>query len=166
MKKAAKESENIARSRIKIKGYTKTVQKNKLVLFKEHLKDIIELNNLRNIIKFSIFKNHNKKYDLNLFYKTVEKMDLESKKWNGTYIFVYVPSWSRYFTTHTKESSTQKLKNEILKNVQLIGIKTIDLTEFFDSTENIEQFFPLGYLGHYNDKGYGKIAEIISKELD
>ena len=93
-------------------------------------------------------------------------MDLESKKWNGTYIFVYVPSWSRYFTTHTKESSTQKLKNEILKNVQLIGIKTIDLTEFFDSTENIEQFFPLGYLGHYNDKGYGKIAEIISKELD
>ena len=45
------------------------------------------------------------------------------------------------------------------------GIKIIDLTEFFDSTENIKQFYPLGYLGHYNKKGYAKIAEIISKEL-
>ncbi len=165
LEKAAEESENIARARIKIKGYTKTIKKKKLDLFKEHLKDIAELNNLRNIIKFSILKKHNKKYDLNLFYQTIEIMNLETKKWKGNYIFVYIPTWSRYFTTHTKEASKQKLKSEILKKIKSKGIKTIDLTEFFDSTENIKQFFPLGYLGHYNKKGYAKIAEIISKEL-
>ena len=30
---------------------------------------------------------------------------------------------------------------------------------------NKKQYFPLGYLGHYNKKGYKKIADIIIEEI-
>ena len=166
LKEAEKESIKIARLRLSTGNYDKAIQKKKINLIKEHLKDIIELNHLKNIIKFNILNNQNIQYDLNFLYDVVERMNIETKNWNGDFIFVYVPTWSRYFTSHSKEVPKQKLKDEILKNIELKGIKTIDLTDFFDSTENIKQFFPLGYLGHFNSNGYKKIAEIVIKELD
>ena len=38
--------------------------------------------------------------------------------------------------------------------------------DFFDGEKNVEQYFPLGYVGHYNANGYRKISEIISEHLD
>ena len=38
--------------------------------------------------------------------------------------------------------------------------------EEFNKIDNIEQYYPLGFLGHYNSKGYKKIAEIIEQSLD
>ena len=93
-------------------------------------------------------------------------MDYETKKWDGNYVFVYVPTWSRYFTKFTKIDSKINLKNEILKNLKSKNITTVDLTEFFDKEKNIKEYYPLGYLGHFNYKGYKKIAEILETRLN
>ena len=133
---------------------------------KAHLKDILEINNLRNIFKYKILKKQEEFYDLNLLYKTVEKMNDDTKKWNGNYIFVYVPTWSRYFTKFTKYDAKIDLKKEIINNLNSKNIKVLDLTDYFNEIDNIKQYYPLGFLGHYNSEGYKKIAEIIEKSLD
>ena len=86
--------------------------------FTQHLKDILELSNLKNIVRFSILKRQLNTYDLDLFYSIVEKMKLETEKWNGNFNFVYVPSWSRYFTKYTNKDAGLKLKEKILKDLE------------------------------------------------
>ena len=44
-------------------------------------------------------------------------------------------------------------------------IKNVDLTNFFNNAKNIERYYPLGYVGHFNAKGYEKIAEIIFNKI-
>ena len=162
--KAEQETEKIIYS--KSKNTFSPNKKNKLDILKAHLKDILEINNLRNIFKYKILKKQGEFYDLNLLYKTVEKMNDDTKKWNGNYIFVYVPTWSRYFTKFTKYDAKIDLKKEIINNLNSKNIKVLDLTDYFNETDNIKQYYPLGFLGHYNSKGYKKIAEIIEKSLD
>ena len=135
-------------------------------IFKSHAKDILEINNLRNIFKYKILKKQKEFYDLDLLYKTIKKMNDDTKKWNGNYTFVYVPTWSRYFTKFTKYDAKIDLKKEIIKNLNSKNIKVLDLTDYFNKIDNIEQYYPLGFLGHYNSKGYEKIAEIIEQSLD
>ena len=162
--KAEQETEKIIYS--KSKNTFQPNKKNKLDILKAHLKDILEINNLRNIFKYKILKKQEEFYDLNLLYKTVEKMNDDTKKWNGNYIFVYVPTWSRYFTKFTKYDAKIDLKKEIINNLNSKNIKVLDLTDYFNEINNIKQYYPLGFLGHYNSKGYKKIAEIIEKSLD
>ena len=76
-------------------------------------------------------------YELDLLYKIVEKMKNETKKWSGNYIFVYVPTWSRYFTKYTKYDAKIDLKDEIIQNLKKKNINILDLTDFFDKTENM-----------------------------
>ncbi len=162
--KAEQETEKIIYS--KSKNTFSQNKKNKFDILKAHLKDILEINNLRNIFKYKILKKQEEFYDLNLLYKIVEKMNDDTKKWNGNYTFVYVPTWSRYFTKFTKYDAKINLKKEIINNLNSKNIKVIDLTDYFDEIDNIDQYYPLGFLGHYNSKGYKKIAEIIEKSLD
>ena len=162
--KAEQETEKVIYS--KSKNTFQPNKKNKLDILKAHLKDILEINNLRNIFKYKILKKQEEFYDLNLLYKIVEKMNDDTKKWNGNYTFVYVPTWSRYFTKFTKYDAKIDLKKEIINNLNLKNIKVLDLTDYFDEIDNIEQYYPLGFLGHYNSEGYKKIAEIIEKSLD
>ena len=57
-------------------------------------------------------------------------------------------------------------KRQIINNLNSKNIKVLDLTDYFNEIDNIEQYYPLGFLGHFNSKGYKKIAEIIEKSLD
>ena len=59
-----------------------------------------------------------------------------------------------------------KLKETILESVRKMNIPTIDLTNYFDKASNVEEYFSLGYIGHFNSDGYKKISEIISEKLD
>ena len=166
LKKANKEIEELIFEEKKDQDILKEEEKFQFLNnFIAHLKDIAEINNLKNIIKFSILKKQKNNFDLPLFYEIVEKMKVESNNWNGNYYFVYVPSWSRYFTKFTNKDSSINLKDEILRNLNSKKIKTIDLTEFFDNTDNLKNYFPLGYVGHYNSNGYRKIAEILSDRI-
>ena len=128
-------------------------------------KDILEINNIRNILKNSIFKSSKTNYDLQFFYKVISEMDLNAKRLNSRYIFVYVPTWSRYFTRFTKKDKAIFLKDEILSKLKNMNIETLDLTEVFNNQDEIKQYFPLGYLGHFNAKGYKKISEALLKKL-
>ncbi len=158
---SSKESMLIGKSKLELKEF----KKSKLEIIKEHASDIIELQSLKNIFRYKIFNKERDEYDLDLFFSVIEKMNIESKKLNSNYIFVYVPTWSRYFTKNTRKEASIKLKDKILSNLKSKKIKAIDLSEFFKDTNNVEQYFPLGYLGHYNAAGYRKISEIIANEL-
>lgn len=160
---SAKESLELGKS--KLKFIKKDSKKNNLQILKAHTIDIIELQNLKNILRYNILNRHQNEYDLNLFFSVIENMNLEAKKFNSNYLFVYVPSWSRYFTQNTKKEASIKLKDTILSELENKKIKFVDLGKYFEKEKNIEQFFPLGYLGHYNASGYSKISEILAKEL-
>ena len=75
--------------------------------FKAHLKDIAELSNLKNIVRFSILKRQINNYDLDLFYQVVEKMKLESEKWNGN--FNYEKCIFKCFPVNSKTHKCQIL---------------------------------------------------------
>ena len=161
---ASKESVVIGKWKLENKNYK--IESSRYENFKEHLSDTLELQNIKNILRYSIFNQQKKEYDLDLFYLVVEKMNLETAKWGGKFIFVYTPTWSRYFTKNTNRESSIMLKDEIISRLISKKIDVIDLTNFFDNEKNLEQYFPLGYLGHYNAKGYRKISEIISAHLE
>lgn len=161
---ASKESIEIGKSKLKNKN--DKIENNRYENFKEYLSDTLELQNIKNILRYSVFNKQRTEYDLDLFYLVVEKMNLETTKWGGKFIFVYTPSWSRYFTKNTNKESSIKLKDRIISHLISKKIKVIDLTDFFDGEKNVEQYFPLGYVGHYNANGYRKISEIISEHLD
>ena len=90
-------------------------------------------------------------------------MDFHAKDLKAN-IILYIPSWSRYLQ-NTQCGRFNKLKDKIIKDLKKENIEIIDLTEFFDKTEDIKQYYPLGYVGHFNAKGYAKISDIISDKL-
>ena len=96
-------------------------------------------------------------------------MKYEVEKQGANFIFVYVPNFVRYIDvpdhSYGKQKNAIDLKDEILKEVNKMKIKNVDLTNFFNNAKNIEQYYPLGYVGHFNAKGYEKIAEIILNKI-
>ena len=72
-----------------------------------------------------------------------------------------------YYNTNEDLSDIRQniSEDEILATLNSKEIKTIDLTEYFDKTNNLKDYFPLGYFGHYNSNGYKKIAEILYNEI-
>ena len=159
LKKAKIESENRLSQLTNNNKNSKEIDRKKNLI--PYFKDIAELSNIKNILRYSIFKKQEKKFDLDLFYSVVDKMNYDTKKWNGDFYVVYVPSWSRFFTKFTNKDSGIKLKDQIINKLQKKDINVIDLTIFFDNEKNIKSYFPLGYVGHYNYKGYAKIADLI-----
>ena len=41
----------------------------------------------------------------------------------------------------------------------------IDITNSFSNLQNLKDFYPLGYIGHVNEKGYKKIADILKESI-
>ena len=95
-------------------------------------------------------------------------MNLEAKRHNSNFIFVYVPDSTRYisFPKTALFKETMNLKEELLKVINEMNIVVVDLNDFFDTAKNVEQYFPLGYIGHFNANGYKKISEIIAGKLN
>ena len=143
-------------------------KKDTLKILKENLIDILELKKIKYIIKYNILNKKHNEYDLDLFFLIIEKMNLEAKKHNSNFIFVYVPDSTRYIsfpkTALLKES--MDLKEKLLKVINEMNITVVDLTDFFDTAKNVEQYFPLGYIGHLNANGYKKVSEIIASKLN
>lgn len=143
-------------------------KKNTTKILKENIIDILELKKIKRIIRHNIFNKKYTEYDLDLFFLVIEKMRLESKKHNSNYIFVYVPHPQRYIPGPKLPVLEEmiNLKKVILMKLDKINITTIDLTNFFDTAQNVEQYYPLGYVGHFNAKGYKKVSEIIASKLN
>tara|TARA_B100000029_G_scaffold221648_1_gene219326 strand:+ start:619 stop:1854 length:1236 start_codon:yes stop_codon:yes gene_type:complete len=148
---------------------TNVNKKSNLEILKENFVDILELKKTKSIVRHKIFNKEYIETDLELFYSIVKKMNEESKKYNSNFIFVYVPSSLRYFKTPSYALLDQKqqikLKDKILNEIRKMNISVIDLTDYFDTVEDISQYYNVGYLGHFNSDGYEKISEIISAKL-
>ena len=80
---------------------------------------------------------------------------------------VYIPDSSRY--TNNKLSFDQKkifsYKEKIINDLKKEDINIIDLTEFFEKKKSPRLFYPFGFNGHFNKKGYKEISKVIFSEL-
>lgn len=128
------------------------------------IKDILELTILKNRIR-NLFNTKKKNYDLKILNNIIVEMQNESKKWKGNFTFVYLPSWERYFNKNSNIQPVIKLRNEIIRNLEKNNIQVIDITNSFSNLQNLKDFYPLGYIGHVNEKGYKKIADILKESI-
>ena len=156
---------DISEDTYKIIIATKSINEKKDIAVIELFKDFLELTNLRNYIKNIFYAAHDKDFDEELFFSIINTMNEETNSWGGKFIFMYTPSWSRYFTKFTKLDRYFNKKDLILNNLEKNNIITIDLTKFFDQEDNLKQYFPLGYVGHYNKRGYKKISNILINKI-
>ena len=71
--------------------------------------------------------------------------------------FVYLPEYARY---SGKYDNTNYLK--VKKIIEELDIEFIDIpSEVFDKEDDPRQLFPFQLMGHYNSKGYKKVANKI-----
>jgi len=133
--------------------------------FNEILKDLLEISNIKGILRSS-FSNSDKKIDLDLFYEVLQSIDYEVRQNGSKLIFVYLPTWSRYYTKFNKDKFIYNKKKEILDYLNKNHIHYIDFEKILSNTKNKENFFPLGFVGHYNSKGYEKISNLIKDSIE
>ena len=142
----------------------KEIKENKSNFYIESIQDIIEINILRNKFK-NLLTSNAKTHELDTFYKVLNEIKYETSQLDAKFTFVYIPSWDRFFNKSSSSYSTMKLRNVIKERLYKDKINVVDLTDFFSESENISSYYPLGYVGHFNEKGYNKISEIIRDEI-
>ncbi|OUV60238.1 MAG: hypothetical protein CBC88_02985 [Candidatus Pelagibacter sp. TMED128] len=144
--------------------------KSKFKVLKDNLIDILEMKRVKRFVRYKILNKKHIETDLDLFFLVIKKMDEEAKKNDSRFIFVYTPSSARYFSKpgqiNPEVKQQMELKKIVLEGVRKMNIVTVDLTVFLDSSSSVQQYFSLGYFGHFNAEGYKKVAEIISSELN
>ena len=157
------EEETIEKVRIKAEQ-VKVIKVNPIDAYIENAQDILEINILRNKFKnFFLSKKNN--YDLTSFYKVINEMQETTNRFGGKFTFVYIPSWDRFFNNASNLYPVIKLRNTIIEDLNNNNIKTIDLTNIFNKSEKLSNYYPLGYVGHFNEKGYRKIAKVIKERI-
>ncbi len=128
-------------------------------LFKEKIKDFLELNNLKELLlTSSVFYKKKHAVDYKYFDEIISNMSKEIKKWDGNFYFVYLPSWTRYNNKYSIANYFQKSKiKKIVKNKNIIFV---DIDNYFKSknVDNLDIFI-FGIYGHYTKSGYELIAE-------
>jgi hypothetical protein len=129
------------------------------------LKDILEVQSIKGILRSTLFFDKSS-IDLNLYFKVLNSINKEVKKNNSELIFVYLPSWSRYFTKFNKDELIFNKKKEILSYVTNNKIKFIDFENILNMKEDKQKYFPLGFVGHYNKTGYNLIADLIKNKIN
>lgn len=81
---------------------------------------------------------------------------------NSKLYFVYLPEFARYKNNYSN-SNYLKIKR-IMKELNIPFISAHE--EIFKKTENPLQFFPFERNGHYNLKGYKRVAETILSSIE
>jgi hypothetical protein len=158
---AEKESIKIAESKALINPKN---EKSKIKNYIKNIQDILEINILKNRLRI-FFKSQKKAFNLDLFNNTIFKMKEETERNGGRFTFVYVPSWDRFFNSSSNLHSIINLRGEIIKNLENKNIDVIDTTYFFSKQKNLIDYYPLGYVGHFNKKGYKKVADILKERI-
>ena len=92
-------------------------------------------------------------------------MKRETNKNGGKFTFVYIPSWDRFFNSASNLHSIIDLRDEIIENLKKQNINFLDTTDYFSNIKNLKDYYPLGYVGHFNRKGYKKVADILKEKI-
>jgi len=157
------EKESIEIAKVKA-NQSQPTNKGKKEYFLASIRDILEINILRSKFK-KFFLSKNPSNDLDLFYNIVYEMKAEAQKLDAKFTFVYVPNWERFFNKNSNLHPVMNLKETIIEKLRVDQIDIIDLTDFFGDAKNLNDYYPLGFIGHFNKKGYRKIAEIIKQRI-
>ena len=100
------------------------------------------------------------KFD-DIFLKIVLKAKNFSEKNKSNFYFVYLPDFKRYSLKDYSDENFERIKIFLKDN----NIKFIDINDLlFSKVEDPFIFFPLRMYGHYNQKGYSKISEVLIKK--
>jgi len=120
---------------------------------------------MRDFLKFYYEKELIQHYEtvhkdhLHLYSEILTKVKEISNNHNSSLYFVYLP-----FLSSVVENT--RTKKEIINIVNQLGIQIIDFHEYLKNENKPESFFPLGKHGHYNDRGYKELSNLISSHLN
>ena len=92
-------------------------------------------------------------------------MKHETEKNDGTFTFVYIPSWDRFFNSSSNLHSIIGLRDRIVNNLKKRNINVIDTTDNFSDLKDLKEYYPLGYVGHFNQRGYKRVADILKERI-
>lgn len=128
-----------------------------------NFRSTIKLFHLRKAIK-SIFVKRKiqseTKYDegyISIFKNIIMKTNEYSNTLNSKLYFIYLPSYYEI-----KSGKPNYLKKQILDSIRDLGIPLIDIyEEVFKVHKNPLSLFPFNLPGHYNEKGYKLISNIL-----
>ena len=131
-------------------------------IFIEKIKDFIELQNLKEILPKDLLFVKKSKVDYDLFEKTIKQMNSETKKWDGNFAILYLPTWSRYNKNFSLTDFL--LKKKIIDIAKKNDIEIIDLDNLFKLKKmDNNKLFTLKIYSHYNSDTYNEISnQIIS----
>ena len=125
---------------------------------KQRLKKKLNINFLKLTKIRTSIKSSSKPLPPSNEFKKILKLtkDLTNKN-NVELFFIYLPTYARYVSTF--DNKNYDLVNELVNSLE---IKMIDIhKEVFEKEKNPLILFPFKLKGHYNEKGYKKIAESI-----
>ena len=142
-----------------------TKKKTFLRNFLRKIERAILLKPMRDFLKFYYEKELIQHYEtvhkdhLHLYSEILTKAKEISNNHNSSLYFVYLP-----FLSSVVENT--RTKKEIINIVNQLGIQIIDFHEYLKNENKPESFFPLGKHGHYNDRGYKELSNLISSHLN
>jgi len=132
-----------------IKLYSKN-KTSKNLNFKYKLRNHLTLYTVRRLLI-------KEKLPFNDFKELLIKVKKFVKERNSELYFVYIPDYYRLKNNIYDNSNFYKIQ-EIVND---LNINFVDLATFFEKSTDPLSFFPFRIVGHYNEKGYKKIAEEI-----
>ena len=146
---------------LKISEEIKKSQENKSI---EMIKDFLELQKLKKVFSSkSYYFNNDNSIDSKLFTEVLLKMKSKTEELNGNFIFVYLPSWTRFNSKYSLVKFLHKRKIE--KIVKSLNINYIDIVKEFEKNEEPINYYPFGIRGHYTTEGYSLIATTIYNNI-
>tara|TARA_B100000575_G_C23097494_1_gene633045 strand:+ start:155 stop:1501 length:1347 start_codon:yes stop_codon:yes gene_type:complete len=92
------------------------------------------------------------------FFEILKLIQKLTKKNNTNIYFVYLPSYQNV-KNNSYDKNFDKIKKKLIElEIPLINIKV----ELFDKLNEPINLFPFGFVGHYNEEGYKKVAETLN----
>lgn len=158
---AEKESIEIAKAKV---NQNNDKEKNFIRTYTRNIQDILEISILKNRLR-KLLNFKKKTYNLELFNKTILYMKNETERNGGKFSFVYIPSWDRFFNSSSNLHSIIGLRETIVTSLQKRNINVIDTTDYFSDLKNLTDYYPLGYVGHFNQRGYKQVADILKERI-
>tara|TARA_B100001057_G_scaffold320277_1_gene320555 strand:- start:36 stop:800 length:765 start_codon:yes stop_codon:yes gene_type:complete len=145
-------------------------RKNILIISEGEKFKFLKLRKTRKVIKKTINLKKNKKnldFNKNYHLEKLEQILFLSKKLaierKSDFYFVYLPS-TKYYFLNKKFPDKSFYFNEISSIVNKLDINFIDIhKEVFEKEKDPKKLFPFDLGGHYDIRGYKKVAETIYK---